>query len=254
VVTLEQIQARLKKLQAQADAIVVKQSSTVLETIRGLMEKHGLTTADIDAHVGSKKRGPKADSKTVVKAAQSVAKYRDPKSGATWSGHGRAPGWIANVKNRRTFLVDSKGTRVVPAPAKQAKVTGNYVGGPQPAKYRDPKSGATWSGRGRPPEWLASAKDRTRFLIEGAVESKAPTASKTSKLKPSGKRSAVAKQDTVKKAAASSNQIATKNVGKPLARKAIVKKVVAKRAPTVKTVAAEVDALTAPNGSADLST
>ncbi|WP_234775318.1 H-NS family nucleoid-associated regulatory protein [Paraburkholderia tropica] len=31
--------------------------------------------------------------------------------------------------------------------------------------YPDPKSGATWSGRGRAPAWIASAKDRTRFLI-----------------------------------------------------------------------------------------
>jgi hypothetical protein len=54
VATLEQIQARLKRLQAQAEAIVAKQSSVVLEKIRGLMEKHGLTTADIDAHVGSR--------------------------------------------------------------------------------------------------------------------------------------------------------------------------------------------------------
>ena len=249
--TLEQIQARLKKLRAQAEAIVAKQSSTVLETIRGLMEKHGLTTADIDAHVGSKKRGPKTGSKAAVKSAQSVAKYRDPKSGATWSGHGRAPGWIANVKNRSRFLVDSKGVRAVPAPAKNAKVTGNYVRGPQPAKYRDPKSGATWSGRGRPPEWLASAKDRTRFLIEGTVESEAPTARKTIKLKPAGKRGAVAQHDSTKKAATSSNQIATKKVGKPLAKKAVVKKVVAKKAHAVKTVAAEVDAPKAPNALAD---
>ena len=58
--TLGEIQARLKKLQAQAEAIVAKQSSSVLETIRDLMAKHGLTTADMDAHVGSKKRGPKS--------------------------------------------------------------------------------------------------------------------------------------------------------------------------------------------------
>jgi DNA-binding protein H-NS len=36
--------------------------------------------------------------------------------------------------------------------------------GPQPAKYRDPASGATWSGRGREPSWLAG-KDRTAFAI-----------------------------------------------------------------------------------------
>ena len=166
--TLEQIQARLKKLQAQADAIVAKQSSTVLETISSLMEKHGLTTADIDVHVGSRKRGPKTGTKAAAKTAKPVAKYQDPKSGATWSGHGRAPGWIANVKDRSKFLVDSTVGSAALSPATKAKATGNYVRGPQPAKYRDPKSGAIWSGRGRALEWLVFAKDRTRFLIEGA--------------------------------------------------------------------------------------
>ncbi|MBU9172892.1 H-NS histone family protein [Burkholderia gladioli] len=33
-------------------------------------------------------------------------------------------------------------------------------------KYLDPKTGATWSGRGRPPEWIKNAKDRGRFLIK----------------------------------------------------------------------------------------
>ncbi|MFM0062925.1 H-NS histone family protein [Paraburkholderia aspalathi] len=36
--------------------------------------------------------------------------------------------------------------------------------GPVAAKYRDPDSGATWSGRGKPPSWIAG-KDRTQFLI-----------------------------------------------------------------------------------------
>jgi DNA-binding protein H-NS len=35
---------------------------------------------------------------------------------------------------------------------------------PQPAKYRNPKTGETWSGRGRSPGWLAG-KNRERFLI-----------------------------------------------------------------------------------------
>lgn len=32
------------------------------------------------------------------------------------------------------------------------------------AKYRDPASGKTWSGRGKPPVWIAG-KDRTAFAI-----------------------------------------------------------------------------------------
>ncbi|WP_114809458.1 H-NS family nucleoid-associated regulatory protein [Paraburkholderia kururiensis] len=31
-------------------------------------------------------------------------------------------------------------------------------------KYRDPESGSTWSGRGKPPRWIAG-KDREKFLI-----------------------------------------------------------------------------------------
>ena len=43
--------------------------------------------------------------------------------------------------------------------------------------YIDRKTGATWSGRGRAPAWLADAKDRTKFLINPTAGSEA-TASK----------------------------------------------------------------------------
>ncbi|GLU34014.1 H-NS histone family protein [Trinickia caryophylli] len=32
-------------------------------------------------------------------------------------------------------------------------------------KYRDPVSGSTWSGRGKPPRWIAG-QDRDQFLIQ----------------------------------------------------------------------------------------
>lgn len=149
--TLEAIQAKMRKLQAQADALIVKKSTTVLKTIHELMEKNGLTTADIDAHAGGKQRAKKAGTEAAAKGSASAAKYRDPKTGATWSGHGRAPGWIASVKNRDKFLVDGSTATAKAAPASLAKAAGNYVRGPQPAMYQDPKSGATWSGRGRAP-------------------------------------------------------------------------------------------------------
>ncbi|MFW2275964.1 H-NS family nucleoid-associated regulatory protein [Burkholderia orbicola] len=46
-----------------------------------------------------------------------VPKYRDPKTGRTWSGRGRAPGWIAG-KDRELYLIetvhDADATRYVP--------------------------------------------------------------------------------------------------------------------------------------------
>jgi len=32
-------------------------------------------------------------------------------------------------------------------------------------KYRDPGTGVTWTGRGKPPLWIKDAADRTPFLI-----------------------------------------------------------------------------------------
>ena len=180
--TLESIQMKIKRLQDQAEAIAATRASATLGRIVELMQKNGITVADIEAYIGSKKRSGKGGNSGKAATAQSVAgtaKYQDPKTGATWSGRGRAPSWIAQAKNRDRFLVDASALSS-PAPAENAtksgakngaKRRGNYVRGQQPAKYRNPKTGATWSGRGRAPAWLASAKSRAKFLIDGASES-----------------------------------------------------------------------------------
>jgi DNA-binding protein H-NS len=212
MVTLESLQAKIAKLQAQAETIAKNQSSTVIAKIRELMEKHGLTMA-----------------------TSAVAKYRHPKTGATWTGHGRAPAWIANVKDRSKFLTDgdSEGT---PTTAKKVTNAGNYVRGPQEPKYRDPKTGATWSGRGRAPTWLASVKDRSAFLIagagEGAAEQKVTVAKKVSTKKVAFKKVAA------KKVAAKKSATAAK---KTPVKKAAIKKTAAKKA-FAKNVTAEAQA------------
>nr|WP_034177349.1 H-NS histone family protein [Burkholderia ambifaria] len=37
-------------------------------------------------------------------------------------------------------------------------------------KYMDPKTGATWCGRGRPPKWIADAEDWGVFLLKGVTD------------------------------------------------------------------------------------
>jgi DNA-binding protein H-NS len=168
--TLESIEMKIKRLQERAEAIKAKQVSATLDRIRDMMEKNGLTLADIEAHVGGKKRGAMRSTAIATRAETSTAKYRNPKTGATWSGHGRAPAWIAKVRDRSRFLIDANASSASSAAASKGKDAGRYVRGPQPAKYRDPKSGATWSGRGPAPAWLADAKDRTKFLIARAAD------------------------------------------------------------------------------------
>ncbi len=174
------------------------------------------------------------------------ALYCDPKSGATWSGRGKAPGWLATAKNRDRFLIDGNVTTATAVDKSSAKAVGNYPRGPQPAKYRDPKSGAEWSGRGKSPAWLAGAKDRTKFLIDGAAasatETKGTPANKTAVKKTTAKKT-TAKKAVVTKAAskrasgtATTKKPATKSVSAPT-KKASVKKVASKR-PTAKKAAA----------------
>lgn len=185
--TLEAIETKIRRLQEQAEAMRAKKASATLDRIVALMKESGISVADIEGHLGGKKRGARAGKKTAAGAANVAAKYMDPKTGATWSGHGRAPAWIANAKNRDRFLVDANAISPSASAGSKAKKPGNYVRGQQLAKYRDPETGATWSGRGRAPAWMANAKDRSKFAI-AAIAGDVKAASKNAAKKASASR------------------------------------------------------------------
>jgi DNA-binding protein H-NS len=285
--SLTQIQRQIAKLQAKAEIEQRKQTAGAVAEVHKLMAKHGLSVSDLGQ--GPKRRGrpPLAERigsgpgrpKGSLNGANHVGfpvgkmppKYRDPKTGATWSGHARPPAWIANVKDRTKFLINpadatsvaTKGavlTKVVKPGAKSTTSKGAL-----PAKYRDPKTGATWSGWARPPAWIASVKDRTKFLINpddisagiplkrsaktAAKKSAAAKSLSSTKLAASPKKatsaakkttSAAVKKSAVvaakKPAAAKKTAAAKKVAGKkvaasaPVSKKAVAKKPVAKKA------------------------
>lgn len=74
--------------------------------------------------------------------------------------------------------------------------------GPQSALYADPKTGATWSGRGRAPACLAGAKDRSWFLIGGAAGASNPKVRTATKGVVAKKAAAVKRATLAKKVAA----------------------------------------------------
>ncbi|WP_284503539.1 H-NS family nucleoid-associated regulatory protein [Caballeronia sp. GAWG1-1] len=239
--TLKALQDKIAKLQAQAEAIAKKESSAVFGKIHELMQKHGLTPDDIAAHFRQPATGRKSLA-TTQSAMSSAAKYVDPKTGATWTGHGRAPGWIANAKDRNKFLASASTAPV--AVAEKKPKAGNYARGPQAPKYRDPKSGATWSGRGPAPAWIAAAKDRTKFLIEkpepASAKSESAPATKAAKKvavknaarKTTSKTATLNKRPIVKSAkkAVSKTSSAGKHAA-PATKKAAAKKATVRKAP-----------------------
>lgn len=261
--TLEAIQAKMKKLQAQAEALIAKKSQAALDRIRALMLEHGLTTADIEAKAKARREraqvasasGVSGKTKPLSVKGKLAPKYLNPKTGETWSGRARPPAWIKDVKDRSKFLIDAASTgidavtvkKATPAAKKASSLArpvtgGSQPKGSQPAKYRDPKTGATWSGRGRAPAWMAAAKDRTKFLIDvAATVANVPTvASKTGKPKASAKRSM----------APASRKAAGKTTGAPGVKRAAVKNAAKKRAVAVKAAATKPEVAKAPESPA----
>ncbi|MBR8173732.1 H-NS histone family protein [Burkholderia cenocepacia] len=93
--------ATYKKLRAQAEALAEKAEAArlaefqaVLDEVRAKVAEYGITERDIFGRQRARST-----------QASSGAKYRDPKTGATWSGRGRAPMWIKDAKNRNRFLI-----------------------------------------------------------------------------------------------------------------------------------------------------
>ncbi|MCX5545232.1 H-NS histone family protein [Paraburkholderia sp. CNPSo 3076] len=94
--TYKELRAQLAELESQAAAMRQQEHDAVLADIRAKVAEFGYTVRDI---FGSRGGGPRLSRKP------SPAKYRDPATGATWSGRGRAPNWLKDAKNRDRFLI-----------------------------------------------------------------------------------------------------------------------------------------------------
>ncbi|KWW32424.1 MULTISPECIES: H-NS histone family protein [Cupriavidus] len=100
--TYKQLLAEKTRLEAQLAEVRAQEISNVIAKIQGLMADYDLTVEDL---MPRKRRGrPATGAKKPVSGLP--PKYRDPKTGKTWSGRGRAPGWLG--KNPSRFLISTE--------------------------------------------------------------------------------------------------------------------------------------------------
>lgn len=95
--TYKELRNQLEALAEKTEAARLAEFQAIVEDIRVKVAEYGITEKDIFGRQHNralKKNGAPVE-----------AKYRDPKTGATWSGRGRAPAWIKNAKNRDRFLI-----------------------------------------------------------------------------------------------------------------------------------------------------
>ena len=91
-----------KALLAQRDELERKieearetEVSSALATIKSLVSEFGFTEADVFGRQRRTQKGSRSFAES---------KYRDPETGATWSGRCTPPHWIAG-KNRKQFAI-----------------------------------------------------------------------------------------------------------------------------------------------------
>lgn len=125
---------------------------------------------------------------------------------------------------RHNLTADDVGLSGGPGKPKAKAVKAKAPGVP---KYRDPATGKTWTGTGKPPAWIADAKNRSKFLIESEAASQetATTATKPKARAPKavrGAKAATVKTAKVTKAPMATKVAARKGAGKKAAAKAPV--------------------------------
>ncbi|MFP4891196.1 H-NS family nucleoid-associated regulatory protein [Paraburkholderia sp. EG304] len=105
---LRELTAQLADLNAQIEAARAAESDQAIAACRELIDLYGLSAYDlgfvktqhIPANRGSRTFRAKLPRATVP------PKYRDPATGATWSGRGKAPAWIRD-EDRDDFLINN---------------------------------------------------------------------------------------------------------------------------------------------------
>ena len=86
--------ARKAEIDAQIAAAQAEAKAKAVTEARALIAEHGLTAADVFPAQGK------------AKGSVGAPKYRDPATGATWTGRGKPPNWI-NGKDREQFLIET---------------------------------------------------------------------------------------------------------------------------------------------------
>jgi DNA-binding protein H-NS len=120
--TYHDVKKQIAALEKQATDLFKKEVAGVIVQIRDQMSKYGLTVQDLGG--GITRVGRKMSA--MKKKSSSQPKYRDPASGKTWSGKGRAPAWIVDaVKKGKqdAFLITKAAAPAAKkvAPAKKAE-------------------------------------------------------------------------------------------------------------------------------------
>jgi DNA-binding protein H-NS len=95
----DELRAKAAEILAQAEQVKSEERQKTIDTVRVMIQTYDITARDLGLDKAPKvKTGPKPGNKV-------AAKYRDPLSGATWSGRGKTPKWINGAADRSVYAI-----------------------------------------------------------------------------------------------------------------------------------------------------
>jgi len=95
----EELQAKAAEILAQAEQVKAEEKAQSIAMAKTMISAYGITAKDLGLDKSPKaKSGPKPGNKV-------SPKYRDPHSGATWSGRGKTPKWINGATDRSVYAI-----------------------------------------------------------------------------------------------------------------------------------------------------
>ena len=112
--SIKSIERQIQALQKKAEKLKEKDKGPALKEIVGLMRNHDIDLAELRGAINGRgrKRGRPAGKKgraSKLRGRKVKPMYRNPKTGETWSGRGRAARWIAAAEKaghkRDQFLI-----------------------------------------------------------------------------------------------------------------------------------------------------
>ncbi|WP_397476174.1 H-NS family nucleoid-associated regulatory protein [Pusillimonas sp.] len=110
------IQKEITRLQKQAQALQAKQRTPVIASIVRSMREYDISPEEITAAYNKKKTGRTGTTRPASAVKRTVPpKYKNPQTGATWTGRGKAPRWVSDAeaegKSREQFLIKPAGAK-----------------------------------------------------------------------------------------------------------------------------------------------
>jgi uncharacterized Zn finger protein len=226
--TLLQLQKQMSQLQTELERVRRAEAQTVIARMQKDIAIYGITAADLGfspassstysstpaAPAAKKTRGPglKPAATASAKKTPGIAKFRDPKSGKTWTGQGKPPGWIAGKKDRTPFLIAASNASPMTA-AEQVST---------PVKKASKKVAAKKLVRAAAPKLVEASAAPAPVAAKKAVAKKAAAkkAAPTKKVAPAKKAAVVAKKAAQPKPQAAKKAPATKLASKSAAKTA----------------------------------